>query len=69
MTERNIFGEMMLGMQELRDYQVGKTTLKSYQLATRPPATLAPERGTVPYPAECPDCVAVPHGAAKPRKA
>ena len=69
MTERNIFGELLQGMQELRDYQEGNITLKSHRVARRPSANLTQERGTGPYPAECPDGVTVPDGAAKPRKA
>lgn len=69
MTERNIFGELLQGMQELRDYQEGNIILKSHSVARRPPATLTPERGTVPYLAECPACDTLPHGEATPREA
>ena len=41
----------MHGIQEFQDYQVGEITLKSYRVAKSPPATLAPERGAVTYPA------------------
>lgn len=35
MTERDIFGELMTGMQELKDHQEGKITLKSHKVTKR----------------------------------
>lgn len=43
MTERDIFSELMTGMQELRDHQEGKITLKSYKVTKRAPVTIAPQ--------------------------
>ena len=43
MAERDIFSELMAGMQELKDHQEGKITLKSYKVEKRAPATIAPE--------------------------
>lgn len=43
MAKRDIFSELMAGMQELKDHQEGKITLKSLKLQQRPPATIAPE--------------------------
>ncbi|MCW1975889.1 UNVERIFIED_ORG: hypothetical protein FHW05_004805 [Pantoea agglomerans] len=33
----------MTGMQELKDHQEGKSTLKSYKVTRREPATIAPQ--------------------------
>ncbi|MEM6051692.1 helix-turn-helix domain-containing protein [Erwinia sp. P7711] len=43
MTKRDIFSELMAGMQELKDHQDGKITLKSYKVSKRPPITIAPQ--------------------------
>ncbi|EZI33225.1 type II toxin-antitoxin system MqsA family antitoxin [Pantoea agglomerans] len=43
MTERDIFGELMTGMQELKDHQEGKITLKSHKVTKRAPVTIAPQ--------------------------
>ncbi len=43
MTERDIFSELMTGMQELRDHQEGKITLKSHKVTKRAPVTIAPQ--------------------------
>ncbi|WP_205954644.1 helix-turn-helix domain-containing protein [Pantoea stewartii] len=43
MTKRDIFSELMTGMQELKDHQDGKITLKSYKATRREPATIAPQ--------------------------
>ncbi|MGC0862337.1 helix-turn-helix domain-containing protein [Pantoea agglomerans] len=43
MTERDIFSELMTGMQELKDHQEGKITLKSYKVTKRAPVTIAPQ--------------------------
>lgn len=43
MTERNIFNELMQGMQELQDHQEGKITLKTYKVKKHAPVTIAPE--------------------------
>ncbi|EHG4046801.1 type II toxin-antitoxin system MqsA family antitoxin [Salmonella enterica] len=43
MTKRDIFSELMTGMQELKDHQNGKITLKTYRVSKRAPATIAPQ--------------------------
>ncbi|MEN4545768.1 helix-turn-helix domain-containing protein [Pantoea agglomerans] len=43
MTERDIFSELMTGMQELKDHQEGKITLKSHRVTKRAPVTIAPQ--------------------------
>lgn len=43
MTERDIFSELMTGMQELKDHQEGKITLKSHKVTKRAPMTIAPQ--------------------------
>ncbi|MBN1090713.1 type II toxin-antitoxin system MqsA family antitoxin [Pantoea sp. 1B4] len=43
MTERDIFSELMTGMQELKDHQEGKITLKSHKFTKRAPVTIAPQ--------------------------
>ena len=43
MTERDIFSELMTGMQELKDHQEGKITLKSHKVTKRAPVTIAPQ--------------------------
>ena len=43
MTERDIFSELMTGMQELKDHQDGKITLKTYKVSKREPVTIAPQ--------------------------
>ncbi|MGB8928317.1 MAG: type II toxin-antitoxin system MqsA family antitoxin [Pantoea agglomerans] len=43
MTKRDIFSELMTGMQELKDHQNGKITLKSYKVSKRAPVTIAPQ--------------------------
>lgn len=43
MTKRDIFSELMTGMQELKDHQEGKITLKSYKVTRRETATIAPQ--------------------------
>ena len=43
MAERDIFSELMAGIQELKDHQEGKITLKSYKVEKRAPVTIAPE--------------------------
>ena len=43
MTERDIFSELMTGMQELKDLQEGKITLKSHKVTKRAPVTIAPQ--------------------------
>ncbi|MGC0807717.1 helix-turn-helix domain-containing protein [Pantoea agglomerans] len=43
MTERDIFSELMTGMQELKAHQEGKITLKSYKVTKRAPVTIAPQ--------------------------
>jgi len=43
MNERDIFSELMTGMQELKDHQEGKITLKSYKVTKRAPVTIAPQ--------------------------
>ncbi|MFW0700294.1 helix-turn-helix domain-containing protein [Pantoea sp. R13S299] len=43
MTERDIFSELMMGMQELKDHQEGKITLKSHKVTKRAPVTIAPQ--------------------------
>ncbi|WP_410517793.1 type II toxin-antitoxin system MqsA family antitoxin (plasmid) [Pantoea allii] len=43
MTKRDIFSELMTGMQELKDHQDGKITLKSYKATRREAATIAPQ--------------------------
>ncbi|MBY4952553.1 MULTISPECIES: DNA-binding transcriptional regulator [Pantoea] len=43
MTERDIFSELMTGMQELKDHKDGKITLKTYKVSKRAPVTIAPQ--------------------------
>lgn len=43
MTERDIFSELMEGMQELKDHLDGKITLKTYKVSKREPVTIAPQ--------------------------
>ncbi|NIF24048.1 helix-turn-helix domain-containing protein [Candidatus Pantoea multigeneris] len=43
MAERNIFDELMQGMNELAAHQSGKITLKTHKVTKREPVTLAPE--------------------------
>lgn len=43
MAERNIYNELMQGMQELQDYQDGKITLKSFKATKRAPMSIDPE--------------------------
>ena len=43
MTKRDIFNELMTGMQELKDHQDGQITLKSYKVSKRAPVTIAPQ--------------------------
>lgn len=43
MTERDIFSELMTGMQELKDHQEGEITLKSHKVTKRAPVTIAPQ--------------------------
>ena len=43
MTERDIFSELMTGMQELKDHQEGKITLRRYKVTKRAPVTIAPQ--------------------------
>ena len=43
MTERNIFEELMQGMDELVAHQKGKVTLKTYKVTKRPPMTIEPD--------------------------
>ena len=43
MTERDIFSELMTGMQELKDHQQGKIILKSHKVTKRAPMTFAPQ--------------------------
>jgi|GEM_PF-5476237 len=44
MTERNIFDELMQGMQELKDHQEEKTALEPFEITERPPATNVPDK-------------------------
>ncbi|ECG0942537.1 transcriptional regulator [Salmonella enterica subsp. salamae] len=39
MTKRDIFSELMTGMQELKEHQEGKITLKTYKVSKRAPIT------------------------------
>lgn len=43
MSERDIFSELMTGMQELQDHQEGKITLKHHKVTKRSPVTLTPQ--------------------------
>ncbi|MFE0586785.1 helix-turn-helix domain-containing protein [Pantoea vagans] len=43
MTECDIFSELMTGMQELKDHQEGKITLKRHKVTKRAPVTIAPQ--------------------------
>ncbi|PAW33905.1 transcriptional regulator [Pantoea vagans] len=43
MTECDIFSELMTGMQELKDHQEGKITLKRDKVTKRAPVTIAPQ--------------------------
>ncbi|CAG8941855.1 unnamed protein product [Penicillium salamii] len=43
MTERDIFSELMTGMQELKEKKKKKITLKSYKVTKRAPVTIAPQ--------------------------
>ncbi|HAX5210118.1 TPA: type II toxin-antitoxin system MqsA family antitoxin [Escherichia coli] len=43
MTERDIFSELMAGMQELKTHQEGKITLKTYKVSKQTPITIAPQ--------------------------
>ncbi|MGJ0479882.1 helix-turn-helix domain-containing protein [Pantoea agglomerans] len=43
MTERDIFIELMTGMQELKDHQEGTITPKSHKVTKRAPVTIAPQ--------------------------
>ncbi|EED1400052.1 type II toxin-antitoxin system MqsA family antitoxin [Escherichia coli] len=43
MTKRDIFSELMTGMQKLKDHQEGKITLKTYRVCKRAPVTIAPQ--------------------------
>ncbi|UVC31806.1 MULTISPECIES: hypothetical protein [unclassified Pantoea] len=43
MTERDIFSELMTGMQELKDHQDGNITLKTYKVSKCAPLTIAPQ--------------------------
>lgn len=43
MTERDIFSELMAGMQELKDHQDGKITLKTLKVSKREPVSIAPQ--------------------------
>ncbi|EAM4786303.1 type II toxin-antitoxin system MqsA family antitoxin [Salmonella enterica] len=43
MTKRDIFSELMTGMQELKEHQKGKITLKTYKVSKRAPITIAPQ--------------------------
>jgi len=43
MAERDIFNELMQGMQELQDHQDGKITLKTYKVKKHTAVTIAPD--------------------------
>lgn len=43
MTKRDIFSELMTGMQELKEHQEGKITLKTYKVSKRAAITIAPQ--------------------------
>ncbi|HIC1790458.1 TPA: helix-turn-helix domain-containing protein [Escherichia coli] len=43
MTKRDIFSELMTGLQELREHQEGKITLKTYKVSKRALVTIAPQ--------------------------
>ncbi|HFW5408169.1 TPA: helix-turn-helix domain-containing protein [Salmonella enterica subsp. enterica serovar Saintpaul] len=43
MTKRDIFSELMTGMQELKEHQEGKITLKTYKVSKPAPITIAPQ--------------------------
>lgn len=43
MADRDIFNELMQGMQELQDHQDGKITLKTYKVKKRTAVTIAPD--------------------------
>lgn len=43
MTECDIFSELMTGIQELKDHQEGKITLKRHKVTKRAPVTIAPQ--------------------------
>lgn len=43
MSKRDIFSELMAGIQELKDHQEGKVTLRTHKVSKRPPVTIAPQ--------------------------
>lgn len=48
MTERDIFSEVMTSVQELRELQKGKITLKSYKVSRRTRFPNSPHKFTPP---------------------